>query len=174
MSKPPHTFCHYCGVPLLGLVRFPRTCARCKQVIYVNPAPVVVLLIPASSSPNGVIGHKRGIEPEKGKWALPSGYVDLGETWQEAALREFEEELGFKPPVAASGLKVWSVETSTNTQTILIFVDFCVLIPVPEDFVPNEEVLDLKLCTDPSEFCWSLHQGVTSDYLTFRRPFPFG
>jgi len=35
---------------------------------------------------------KRGVEPALGKWVFPSGYVDRGETVQEAAIRETKEE----------------------------------------------------------------------------------
>lgn len=39
---------------------------------------------------------KRGIEPQKGKWVIPGGYVDRGEVVKEAAIRETEEECGLK------------------------------------------------------------------------------
>ena len=37
---------------------------------------------------------QRGRPPSKGKWAFPSGFIELGETPEEAALREREEESG--------------------------------------------------------------------------------
>jgi ADP-ribose pyrophosphatase YjhB (NUDIX family) len=39
---------------------------------------------------------KRGIEPQKGKWVMPGGYVDRGEEVRAAAIRETEEECGLK------------------------------------------------------------------------------
>jgi len=39
---------------------------------------------------------RRKNEPFKGRWALPGGFVEYGETVEEAVLREFEEEVGLK------------------------------------------------------------------------------
>src|SRR5262249_50648981 len=39
--------------------------------------------------------NRRAIDPGKGRWSFPSGYVDLGETTTEAAIREVKEETGF-------------------------------------------------------------------------------
>lgn len=40
----------------------------------------------------GVVLLKRGVEPALGKWVFPGGYVDRGESVQEAAVRETKEE----------------------------------------------------------------------------------
>lgn len=41
-----------------------------------------------------VLLARRALEPEKGKWTVPGGHVDKGETFDEAAPRELEEETG--------------------------------------------------------------------------------
>ena len=45
---------------------------------------------------NGIVLLRRGIEPQKGKWVVPGGYVDRGEKVEDAALRETQEECGIK------------------------------------------------------------------------------
>ena len=41
-----------------------------------------------------VLLARRAIEPEKGKWTVPGGHVDKGERFDDAAVRELEEETG--------------------------------------------------------------------------------
>src|SRR5205085_2744337 len=43
---------------------------------------------------DGVLAVRGAIEPRKGQLALPGGFVDLGESWQQAGARELREETG--------------------------------------------------------------------------------
>ncbi len=60
---------------------------------FLNPLPVAVMLVPAAG---GLVVIRRGIEPAKGLLALPGGYINLGESWQQAAARELFEETGIR------------------------------------------------------------------------------
>ena len=64
-------------------------CATCGFVDYQNPKIVVGSVVAADEK---VMLCRRAIEPRRGFWTLPAGFMELGETVQEAAIREAKEE----------------------------------------------------------------------------------
>ncbi len=142
MSK--NTFCSHCGLKFAEQKLYPRKCFYCGNDTYANPLPVVVVMATVSWIPekSGLLIQKRNIPPSKGGWALPSGYINLGETWQQAAARELEEEVYFK--VNENDFKLWSVDLSVNTENILIFctieTQYELYYKSAELFEPNDEV----------------------------------
>jgi len=93
MSKK-RKYCPYCGDQLI-----PRPegneirdfCQACKLYFYDNPLPVVSTIVAKSRS---ILLVKRKNDPHKGKWCLPSGFAETGESIEDAALRELKEETG--------------------------------------------------------------------------------
>lgn len=91
-------FCDRCGhavrhaVPADGDTRVRAICEHCATVHYQNPLNVVGT-IPVL--PDGrILLCKRNIEPRKGMWTLPAGFMELDETLSEGAARETDEEAG--------------------------------------------------------------------------------
>ncbi|MBT9456190.1 MAG: NUDIX hydrolase [Burkholderiaceae bacterium] len=71
------------------------TCTVCHTIHYQNPINVVGTLPVWGEGPQGqVLLCKRNIEPRYGMWTLPAGFLELGESTAEGALRETDEEAG--------------------------------------------------------------------------------
>ena len=85
-------FCPRCGQP--AEITFPRSlaCPHCGYAVYFNPKPVAGA-IPVDDA-DRVILLRRGFDPGRSRWTFPGGFVDLGESVEDAAHRETVEELG--------------------------------------------------------------------------------
>ena len=68
-------------------------CTECEFVFYLDPKVVACAIVEKEGK---IVLLRRDIEPQKGKWVMPGGYVDRGEVVETAALRETEEECGIK------------------------------------------------------------------------------
>lgn len=96
MSTAPEAvrFCTDCGarlqtVPVQGTPR--RVCPACRRVHYVDPKVAVGVAV---FREDALLLVRRVMEPGRGRWALPGGYLDVGEDPRVAAAREAEEEAG--------------------------------------------------------------------------------
>jgi ADP-ribose pyrophosphatase YjhB (NUDIX family) len=68
-------------------------CGRCEFIHYQNPKVVAGAVITwGEGATEKILMAKRAIEPRKGFWTLPAGYMELGETTEQAAQREAQEE----------------------------------------------------------------------------------
>ena len=68
-------------------------CPECDTIFYLNPR-IVAGAVPVFSGKEGtqVLLCKRAIEPRKGFWTLPAGFMENGESTEQAAKRETHEE----------------------------------------------------------------------------------
>jgi ADP-ribose pyrophosphatase YjhB (NUDIX family) len=90
-------FCSRCGSALVfGVVegedRERLACGACGHIVYVNPR-LVVTVLPITDA-GEIVLIRRGIEPGKGWWAQPGGFLEVDETVNQAAIRETLEETG--------------------------------------------------------------------------------
>ena len=173
MIVPPTTdfikgsYCGYCGSRFAEQKVWPRQCFRCGNESYVNPVPVTVALITVCHKNDlGVLIQRRNIEPKKGFWSLPGGYLNLGETWQEGCARETQEEVGLKTD--PQRYKLFDISMGSNNTTLLIFAKYDKAVYWDDIiFAPNDEVQEIRLASEPEELAWPSHTTNLSSYLGY-------
>lgn len=69
-----------------------QICPECGWINYVNPVPAVSCVVRDKN--NNILLVKRAVEPQKGKWSLPAGFIEIDESTEGAAKRELKEETG--------------------------------------------------------------------------------
>jgi ADP-ribose pyrophosphatase YjhB (NUDIX family) len=92
-----YQFCPRCRsemVDRMAYGRLRRVCAdaSCRFVQFIDPKVGAAML--AVSHDNRVLLVKRNVEPARGSWCLPGGFMEIGETPQATAIRECQEESG--------------------------------------------------------------------------------
>jgi len=109
-------FCPQCATPLESRLLHGRdrpACPACGFVHYAGPKVAVGVLV---AQEGRLILNQRAIDPGRGRWTFPSGYVDVGEATETAAVREVKEETGYD--VALTGL----VGVYNNLDRAVVFV----------------------------------------------------
>ncbi len=87
-----YKFCPLCGTALEVLFKFGAersVCPKCNFIHFADPKVVAVVLVEHDRK---ILLGKRSINPGKGLWSFPSGFVNRGENVEDAARREVKEE----------------------------------------------------------------------------------
>ena len=89
-------FCPMCGGALEVRIVEPdrkenKVCIKCGFIYFLGPKLVAGCII---ADGDRTLLIRRGLEPSRGKWTYPGGFVDLGETPEQCAIRETREEIG--------------------------------------------------------------------------------
>ncbi|MGQ9921086.1 MAG: NUDIX domain-containing protein [Desulfobacca sp.] len=89
-----YCFCPRCGGPLVRRRLKPQeperlVCSQCQRVFYLDPKVAVIGVVPLAE---GVVLVRENSGPRADLWALPGGFVDLGEPLETALIREVWEE----------------------------------------------------------------------------------
>jgi len=160
------TFCSYCGIQFINKTIWPRSCNFCGSIAYSNPLPVVVAVITVKNIDDtyGVLSIRRAINPDVGKLCLVSGYIDNGEHWRHAMIREIKEEANLD--FNREDLELIDVDSSKDMKHILIF---CKTPTISIDEVPtiepNEEVEEIVVVNDLTQLVWESHQEISRKVL---------
>jgi ADP-ribose pyrophosphatase YjhB (NUDIX family) len=137
-------FCSACGSRVV--VRIPagenvarHVCDACGTIHYRNPL-IVVGAIPEHSD-GRILLCKRAIEPRYGYWTLPGGFMELGETTGQAAMRETLEEANARVELE----QLFTVLSVPHVDQVHLFYRARLL---DLDFSAGEESLEVKLFTE--------------------------
>lgn len=123
-----------------------------------NPVPVAVAVVPYK---NKLIGIRRGIEPRIGGVAFPGGYINSGETFQEALTRELFEETGIN--VSTDSWNVFHVGDSIQSNRILIFGISKEVSEINLNF-KSDETQEVLLIDSLTSLTFPLHDDVKNKF----------
>lgn len=155
MSDRVERFCAFCGTAFADVSHWPRTCVGCGETTWRNPLPVAVAMVPVLTDDRiGLLCVRRSIEPGNGLLSFPGGFVDLGETWEDAVVRELREETGF----TASALDVRLFDLrSAPTGVVLMFGMLPTVTGDLPPSTPTGETSGWEIVTEPRELAFPHH-----------------
>jgi ADP-ribose pyrophosphatase YjhB (NUDIX family) len=152
--------CSACGHAFAAELPWPRTCAACGTVSHRNPVPAVAVLLPVHDS---VLLVRRANGPHAGRLGLPGGYIELGESWQQAAVRRLKQECGVM--VARDELMLYDVVASEQLLLVVALGKARTAAGVPR-FKPNQEVAELVLASSMVDLALPAHAQLLKRYLS--------
>ncbi|HLS51371.1 MAG TPA: NUDIX hydrolase [Burkholderiaceae bacterium] len=133
------TYCSQCGTRVAHRIphddnRLRDICDHCGAIHYQNPRNVVGVLAVWKQQ---VLLCKRAIEPRYGKWTLPAGFMELGETTAQGAMRETQEEAGAQ-------IELGSLYTVIDVPTAEQVHFFYMAKALSPELYPGPESLDAR------------------------------
>jgi ADP-ribose pyrophosphatase YjhB (NUDIX family) len=133
-------YCSECGQPVrikvpAGDNRPRHVCDNCSTIHYLNPK-IVTGTLPIWE--DQILLCKRAIEPRYGLWTLPAGFMEIGESTEQAAERESREE-------ANANLEIQQLYTIISLPHIdQVYMLYRAQLSDLE-FSPGDETLEVKL-----------------------------
>ena len=155
MSNHPHSFsryCMHCGQRLTTAVpegdsRRRMVCLDCGFIHYLNPRPVAGT-IPVRDGK--ILLGRRDIEPRRGFWVFPGGFMDVGESAEEAAKRETLEEMHLE----VTNLELLGVYTRIEQGVVVIVYE-------------AEAVGEAEVGHETSEIAWFAAHEIPWEEIAF-------
>ncbi|RYZ11604.1 MAG: NUDIX hydrolase [Comamonadaceae bacterium] len=147
--RPAIKHCKNCGsaveyrVPDDGDTKVRAVCPACATIHYENPLNVVGTIPYLGER---VLLCKRNIEPRWGKWTLPAGFMELGESTAEGARRETDEEAGAEIEMEA----LFAIMSVVRVGQVHLFYTARLL---SDRFAPGHETIEARLFTE-DEIPW--------------------
>ncbi len=145
-----YTHCPYDGERLSERDESGRPkCPHCEFVDYGNPKACVAVLV---QSRGRVLLARRGIEPGRGLWDIPGGFIESGETAEQTVAREIKEETDLELKDICYLMSIPDTYGDSGVPTLnLCFT----AVPASEEFRAASDVTELKFLL-PDEIPWDL------------------
>jgi ADP-ribose pyrophosphatase YjhB (NUDIX family) len=155
-------------VPDDGDTKERAVCPACGTVHYENPLNVVGTVPYLGDK---VLLCKRNIEPRFGKWTLPAGFMELGETTSEGAARETDEEAGAHIEMG----ELFSIVSVIHVGQVHLFYLARLL---DGEFNPGHETIEARLFSEDEipwdEIAFRTVKFTLEQYFADRRAGRFG
>jgi len=159
-----YKFCSICGGRLKKDKRGNLACIKCSFINFRNPRPTATGLILYK---NRLLLTKRGKAPFKGWWDLPGGYVERGETAEQALKREIEEETGLDIKIKnVFGTYSGTASFGADKYWILSIVFFAQA--QSQSLQANDDISDSRWFAKseiPSKIAFDSNQKIIKDFL---------
>jgi ADP-ribose pyrophosphatase YjhB (NUDIX family) len=177
MYRLPLNYCRVCGTTVVyrlpddGDTKERAVCTACHTVHYENPLNVVGTVPVWGEDGAQVLLCKRNIQPCRGKWTLPAGFMELGETTAQGAARETDEEAGAQFEIQG----LFSVMNVVRVSQVHFYYRARLLSTA---FNPGHETMEARLFTE-AEIPWDdiafrTVQETLKRYFEDRRKGQFG
>lgn len=168
MAAGSFAYCPYCGAPLGEAVRHGALrpfCAACNFIQFHDPKVAVVALVEHDGA---VLLIRRGVDPGKGLWALPGGFMDAGEMPETALQRELLEEVGLAVAVGPL-LGIFPIVTGKATRGIVLAYEAAVgeaaaALPVAADDVTEARWFNANAL--PTELAFDSTRALLAEWAT--------
>lgn len=146
-------FCSICGSPVKkdiphgdDKLRYICTNQECRVIHYQNPK-LIVGCLPIWK--DKILLCKRSIEPRAGFWTIPAGYMENGESLEQASMRETFEESG--ATIDSESLELYSVISLSSHDEVHVFFKGNLISP---NYSAGIESLEVKLF-EKDEIPWN-------------------
>ncbi len=138
-------------------------CTGCGYVHYLDPKVVACTICEREGK---IVLLRRGMDPQRGKWVMPGGYVDRGEEVAAAAIRETREECGIEITLTEL-LGVYSY--TGYVEVVIVYL----ALHVSGDLVPRDETLEARLFSEKEipwdDLAFQSTADALKDYYTRRK-----
>jgi len=134
-------------------------CSSCGKTIYVNPVPAAAVVVIRSGD---VLITRRAMEPKKGEWCLPGGFIEWGESPAEGAAREVLEETN----LVVNGLDLIGVYDSISPLGIQVIVIAYAAGGWSGEPVPGDDAAETVWFSldDVPSLAFSVHERALADF----------